>query len=204
MQRVALSDRRRGGVVTMAAVLTLTADPGRTNIPRRGNYVMGTILGIPPPPPPANVPQLEEGNAGGAPKTVREMLELHRTKAECAACHAKIDPLGFSLENYDAIGRWQDTQAGKPVDASAVLPNGERFNGPVEMKKILIDRKQSFIRGMSEAMLIYALGRGLQHSDECVIRDALKALEGNGFRMSTLVTTIVRSYPFTYRRNADY
>lgn len=204
MQRVALNDRKRGGVVTMGAVLTLTADPARTNIPRRGNYVMGTILGIPPPPPPANVPQLETGNAGGAPKTVREMLELHRTKAECAACHAKIDPLGFSLENYDAIGRWQDTQAGKPVDASATLPNGEMFNGPIEMKKILLDRKRPFARGLSEAMLIYALGRGLQHTDECVVRDALKALEANNFRLSALVTTIVRSYPFTYRRNADY
>jgi cytochrome c553 len=203
MRRVALTDHRRGGVVTMAAVLTITADPGRTNIPRRGNYVMGTILGLPPPPPPANVPQLDEA-PGGAPKTVREMLELHRTKPECAACHAKTDPLGFGLENYDATGHWQDTQAGKPVDASGVLPGGERFDGPVEMKRILLGRKREFARSLSEAMLIYALGRGLQHADECTMRDLLKALESADYRASALVTAIVRSYPFTHRRNPDY
>jgi cytochrome c553 len=204
MQRVALTDPRRGGVVTMAAVLTITADPGRTNIPRRGNYVMGTILGMPPPPPPPDVPQLEEPKAGEAPKTVREMLELHRTKPECAACHAKTDPLGFGLENFDAIGRWQDQQAGKPVDASGTLPGGERFDGPVQMKRILVARKQGFARGMSEAMLIYALGRGLQREDECVVKAALQALEDNDYRISALVTTIVRSLPFTHRRNAEY
>ena len=204
MQRVALTDGRRGGVVTMAAVLTITADPTRTNIPRRGNYVMGTLLGEPPPPPPANVPPLDMSAKDGPPKTLREMLEMHRRNPECASCHAKTDPLGFGLENYDAIGRWQETQNGKPIDASGTLPSGEKFNGPVEMKRILSDRRLAFARGMSESLLIYALGRGLQRSDECVVRDALQALEHGNFKLSALVTTIVRSYPFTYRRNADY
>ncbi len=204
MQRVALSDRRRGGVVTMAAVLTLTADPGRTNIPRRGNYVLGTILGEPPPPPPPDVPPLPEGKADDAPRTLREKLEMHRRNPECASCHAKTDPLGFGLENYDAIGRWTETQEGKPIDASGKLPSGESFNGPVEMKRILLARKATFLRGMSEAMLIYALGRGLQRDDECVLREALQALEQNGYRASALIVTIVRSFPFTHRRNADF
>jgi hypothetical protein len=204
MQRVALTDRRRGGVVTMGAVLAITADPGRTNIPRRGNYVMGTIMGVPPPPPPANVPPLEETKTEGGPKTLRELLEMHRKNPECASCHAKTDPLGFGLENYDAIGRWREAQDGLKIDASGTLPTGESFSGVLEMKKILLDRKQAFARSLSESMLIYALGRGLQRDDECVIKDALAALEKDNWRMSTLVTTIVRSFPFTHRRNADF
>ncbi len=204
MQRVALTDRRRGGVVTMGAVLTITADPARTNIPRRGNYVMGTILGVPPPPPPPDVPQLAAAKADTKGKTLRQLLELHRSNPECASCHAKTDPLGFGLENYDAIGHWRDQEEGQPIDATGILPSGERFNGPLEMKKILLDRKQAFARALTESMLIYALGRGLQRDDECVVKDALAALEKDGWRMSSLVTTIVRSYPFTHRRNADY
>lgn len=204
MQRVALTDRRRGGVVTMGAVLTITADPSRTNIPRRGNYVMGTILGVPPPPPPPDVPQLAAAKTETSGKTLRQLLELHRSNPECASCHAKTDPLGFGLENYDAIGRWRDKDEGQPIDATGVLPSGERFNGPLEMKKILLDRKQAFARALTESMLIYALGRGLQRDDECVVKDALAALEKDSWRLSSLVTTIVRSYPFTHRRNADY
>lgn len=204
MQRIALTDRRRGGMVTMGAVLTLTADPARTNIPRRGNYVMGTILGVPPPPPPPEVPQLASAKADTAGKTLRQLLELHRSNAECASCHAKTDPLGFGLENYDAIGRWREKEGDLAIDASGTLPSGESFNGPLEMKKILLERKQAFARGMTESLLIYALGRGLGRDDECVVRDALAALEKNDWRMSSLVTTIVRSFPFTHRRNADY
>lgn len=204
MQRVALTDRRRGGVVTMGAVLTLTADPNRTNIPRRGNYVMGTILGMPPPPPPPDVPQITTATVDTSDKTLRQLLELHRTQAECASCHAKTDPLGFGLENYDAIGRWRDREKGLPIDATGTLPSGESFNGPEEMKKILEARRPAFARALSESMLIYALGRGLQRDDECVVKDALAALDKGGWRMSALVTTIVRSFPFTHRRNADY
>ncbi len=204
MQRVALTDRRRGGVVTMAATLTITADPGRTNIPRRGNYVMGTIFGIPPPPPPPDVPQLEAAKKDGAPKTLRETLEMHRKNPECASCHAKTDPLGFGLENFDAIGRWVETQEGKPIDASGVLPNGESFNGPVEMKRIMDKRKDDFARGMTESLLIYALGRGLIHQDECVVRASMAALQKDRYKFSALVKTMVTSYPFTHRRNAEF
>lgn len=204
MRRVTLTDHRRGGVVTMGALLTVTSDPARTNIPRRGNYLMGTILGQAPPPPPAMVPPLEQSTGTGVALTVREMLEVHRRKAECAVCHAKIDPLGFSLDNYNAIGQWQDQEAGKPVDASGVLPSGEKFEGPIALKKILMDRTPAFARTMTEQMLIYVLGRGLIYQDDCVLKDAQASLAKNGYRFSSLILTIVTSFPFTHRRNPDF
>ena len=203
MRRVALPDHRRGGVITMGAMLVITATPTRTNIPRRGNYVLGTLLGMAPPPPPANVPQLD-ASADGRPHTLREMLQIHRTNPECATCHAKTDPLGFALENYDAIGRWVDAQDGQPIDASGVMPDGARFTGAVEMKRVLLGRKAEFLRAMCESALIYALGRGLQRSDECVVQDLLRALAAGNDSVSALVTGICASYPFTHRRNADY
>jgi len=205
MRRVKLPDARRGGVLTSAAVLMIQADPDRNNVPRRGNYIAGAILGTPPPPPPPDVPALEEAKAaGGKVLTLRQRLELHRTKPECAGCHSKIDPLGFSLENFDAIGRWRDEEEGAPVDASGVLPNGQAFSGPVELKKILLGRRDDFVRTMSENLLIYAMGRGLQLEDECVIRDILKAAAAGEYRFSTLVLTIVKSHPFRHRKNPDF
>jgi mono/diheme cytochrome c family protein len=204
MRRVALPDRRRGGVLTSAALLTTLSDPERNNVPRRGNYVAGTILGAPPPPPPPDVPALEDSKAAGKAQTLRQLLEAHRSKPDCAGCHAKIDPLGFGFENYDAIGRWRDREGGAAVDASGVLPNGREFNGPVELKKILLERRDAFVRTMAENMLIYAMGRGLQLEDECVVRDVLKAAAAGGYRVSTLVLTIVRSHPFRHRRNPDF
>jgi len=205
MRRVALPDSRRGGVLTSAAVLMTQADPDRNNVPRRGNYIAGAILGTPPPPPPPNVPSLEDSKvADGKPQTVRQMLEVHRRNPECANCHAKIDPLGFSLENFDAIGRWRDMDGGAPVDASGVLPTGQAFSGPVELKKILLGRRDDFVRTMGENMLIYAMGRGLQLEDECVIRDLQKAASAGEYRFSTIVLTIVKSHPFRHRKNPDF
>jgi hypothetical protein len=205
MRRVTLPDRRRGGVLTSAAVLMTLADPDRNNVPRRGNYIAGAILGAPPPPPPPNVPSLEDSkSAEGKPQTVRQMLEVHRRNPECAGCHSKIDPLGFSLENFDAIGRWRDLDGGAPVDASGVLPTGQEFTGPVELKKILLSRRDDFVRTMSENLLIYAMGRGLQLEDECVIRDILKAASAGEYRFSSVVFTIVKSHPFRHRRNPDF
>lgn len=204
MRRVTLPDRRRGGVLTSGAVLMIQSDPERNNVPRRGNYVAGAILGSPPPPPPADVPPLGESKAGEKPRTLRQRLEAHRVKPECASCHAKIDPLGFGLENFDAIGRWRDEEAGAPVDASGVLPSGLKFSGPVELKRILVARRDEFVRTMTENMLIYALGRGLQLEDECVVRDALKAAAAKDYRFSSVVLTIVLSHPFRHRKNPDF
>jgi mono/diheme cytochrome c family protein len=203
-RRVDLPDRRRGGVLTSAAVLMLQSDTERNNVPRRGNWIAGTILGTPPPPPPPDVPSLEDSRPAGKELTLRQLLELHRSKPECAGCHSRIDPLGFSLQNFDAIGRWRDREAGAPVDASGVLPDGRAFRGPVELKQILLERKDAFARTLAENLLIYAMGRGLELEDECVLRDALKAAAANEYRFSSIVLAIVRSHPFRHRRNPDF
>jgi hypothetical protein len=204
-RRVDLQDRRRGGILTSAALLMLLSDPDRNNVPRRGNYVAASILGTPPPPPPPDVPALEETKVPAEQKlTLRQRFELHRSKPECMSCHVKIDPLGFSLETYDAIGRWRETDEGLPIDAAGVLPNGRAFKGPVELKQILVERKDDFVRVMTENLLIYALGRGPQANDECVVRDAAKAAKDGGYAFSTLVLTIVKSQPFRYRKNPEF
>ncbi len=204
LRRVSLPDRRRGGLLTSGALLMLQSDPDRNNVPRRGNFVAGAILGAPPPPPPPDVPSLDETKAPpGKELTLRERLDLHRSKPDCMGCHSKIDPLGFGLENFDAIGRWRDVEAGRPVDASGVLPSGRKFQGPVELKKLILEKRDDFTRTTAENLLIYALGRGLQLEDECVVRDAVKAAAAGEYRFSTLVLTIVRSHPFRHRRNPD-
>ncbi|MBV8878358.1 MAG: DUF1592 domain-containing protein, partial [Planctomycetaceae bacterium] len=203
-RRVALKDRRRGGVITSAAVLMLQSDPERNNVPRRGNYIAASILGTPPPPPPPDIPALEDSKTSGKEQTLRQLLDLHRSKPECFTCHSRIDPLGFSLENFDAIGRWRDTDAGAPVDASGILPDGKTFRGPVELKQILMSRKDEFTKTLTGNLLIYALGRGLQREDDCVIRAAQDAAAKNDYRFSSLVVAIVQSFPFRNRRNPDY
>ncbi len=201
MQRVELEDRRRGGLLASAALLMLQADPGRTNVPRRGNFVAGRILGTAPPPPPADVPQLEDVASDGEPRSLRELLELHRQNPECAHCHAKMDPLGFALENYDAIGRWRTSDGKFPIDASGELSTGRKFSGPVELKDLLLEQKDAFARTLTKNLLIYALGRGLQGNDECVIREAIQSADENEYRFSSVVIAIVKSYPFRYRQN---
>jgi hypothetical protein len=203
MRRVKLHDRRRGGVLTTAAILMLQSDPTRTNVPRRGNFLAGTLLGDAPPPPPPNVPQLEDSLDGDQPQTLRQALEAHRANPQCATCHDKIDPLGFAFENYDAIGRWRDLEGELAIDASGTLPEGQSFNGPEELKTLLLHRRRDFLRTLTEHMLIYALGRGLIPSDECVVRNALTAGAENGDRCSAIVTAIVLSYPFRYRKNPE-
>ena len=185
--------------LTSAAVLMLQADPGRTNVPRRGNFVAGTFLGDPPPPAPPDVPPLEDTIDDGVVRPLREVLEEHRSNPSCASCHAKMDPLGFALQNYDAIGRWRDLEAGKPIDASGELPSGDRFDGPIELKDMLLKRGDKFTRHLTEGLMIYALGRGPMLQDECVILEALSAANNNDNRFSSLVETIVMSYPFRYR-----
>ena len=202
-RRVALTDRRRGGLLTTGAVLMLQSDPDRSNIPRRGNYIAGSILGVPPPPPPPDVPPLEETKATATAVTLRQRFELHRSKPDCANCHSKIDPLGFGFENYDAIGRWREKDAGAAIDASGTMPSGKKFSGPAELKAILTGRREEFARTLSENLLIYALGRSLQLEDECVVRDGLESARADGWRFSAAVYAVVRSHPFRHRRNPE-
>lgn len=199
LRRVQVADASRGGVLGMAAILTATSHSLRTSPVLRGKWVMEQILGAHVPPPPPNVPSLPEDDRNTEGLTFRQQLEVHRENAECAGCHSKMDPLGFGLENYDPIGRWRDTQAEQPIDASGVLPSGEGFNGPGELKAILMNQKDAFARNLTRKMLGYALGRDLNRYDNCVIEDCMEALQANEYRPGALITEIVISYPFRHR-----
>lgn len=201
MRRVALTDPNRGGVLGHAGILTVTSFPHRTSPVLRGRWVLEELLGAEVPPPPPDVPVLNERQKGGENLlTLRQQLEKHRAKAECAACHARMDPLGFGLENFDGLGRWRTEQGGRPVDSTGVLPTGETFNGPVELKKLLTEkRRPDFLRNLSRKALGYALGREIDRVGLAVVRDCVRALEQGDFRASRLLETIVLSYPFSHR-----
>lgn len=202
LQRVKLADARRGGVLGMSAVLAATSQPLRTSPVLRGKWVLEQLLGDRVPPPPPNVPALpaEEKHADGL--TLRQRLEAHRSNPDCAGCHARMDPLGFGLENFDPIGRWRDETGGQPVDARGELPSGEAFNGPAELKQILLARKDDFARNLSRKMLGYALGRSLTQYDDCVVNSSITALQNSGYQAQTLISHIVMSYPFRHRYSA--
>lgn len=201
MRRVTLKDENRGGVLAMGAVLTLTSYPLRTSPVLRGKWVLEQILGTPPPPPPPLVQSLPQNDHVVDGLTFRQQLEKHRSDPNCAGCHAKMDPLGFGLENFDAIGRWRTTLNDKPVDASGVLPGGVKFQGPVELKKTLVNRKEDFVRNLTEKMLAFSLGRGLEYYDIPTVRKISKTLAERDYRSSVLIMEIVKSRPFQYRRN---
>lgn len=198
-RKVSPPDRRRGGVLGMAAVLTVSSYPLRTSPVLRGRWVLDELLGakVPPPPPGAGELPKEEGSVAGL--TVRQQLEKHRTKPECAACHNRMDPLGFGLENFDPVGRWRTEVAGKPVDASGKLPSGEQFSGPQELKAVLLKRKDDFVRHLTRKMFGFALGRELTRFDQCSVDETLKALKEGNYRSSILIERIVLSYPFRNR-----
>lgn len=202
--RVVLSDRRRGGVVTSAALLTLQSDPGRTNVSRRGNFIAGTFLGDSPPPPPSNVPELLAEDPLAKKSTLRELLEKHRESPQCASCHAKVDPIGFMLENYDATGRWRTDDAGRPIDASGELPNSDTFVGPDGLKDLLLSRKTDFVETLTQQCSIYALGRGPRPIDRCIIADARKRLAVGDDRISAIIHAITQNSAFTHRSDAAF
>ncbi|MEI7921025.1 MAG: DUF1592 domain-containing protein [Planctomycetota bacterium] len=197
-RKVSLTDSNRGGLVTQASILAVTSNPTRTSPVKRGRWILEQILGTPPPPPPPNVPELkaDEAELSG---TLRQKMEQHRKDPACANCHAKMDPLGFGLENFDAVGAWRTIDGKDTIDASGVLPSGESFTGPAQLKKILITRKRDFTRNLTEKMLIYGLGRGLDSEDQCAVEKIVKAVEKDGYKFSRLVLEIVRSEPFEKR-----
>ncbi|QEL13463.1 DUF1592 domain-containing protein [Limnoglobus roseus] len=201
MRRVKLTDPNRGGVLGHAGILAVTSFPHRTSPVLRGRWVLEELLGVEVPPPPPDVPVLNDRPKGAdASLTFRQMLEKHRNKSECAACHARMDPLGFGLENFDAIGRWRTEQGGQPVDSAGVLPTGEKFSGPAELKKLLLEKRRAeFLRNVCRKALGYALGREIKRVDLSVVQDCVKSLEACEFHSSRLLETIVLSYPFTHR-----
>lgn len=199
-QRVDWPDDKRGGVFGLGSVLAMTSHDKETSPVLRGAWVLENILGVTVPPPPPDVPPLAAAAKKGEKLTVREKLERHRANAQCATCHNLIDPIGLGLENFDQMGRWRETENGKPVDASARMPSGEKFNGPVELRKVMLNRKDEFIRNMTAKVMGYALGRSLQDGDQCTIQKISQTLEKDKFGARTLIREVVLSVPF---RNAQ-
>jgi hypothetical protein len=156
---------------------------------------------MPPPPPPANVPSLTPHGQDGRPLSMREQMQQHRSNAVCSACHARMDPIGFALENYDGVGRWRTEDAGSPIDATGALPDGTRFEGPAGLTQLLLDKyRDQFVRTAVEKLLTYALGRGLEYYDQPTVRAIARDAAGEDYRMSSLIAAVVRSTPFQMRR----
>jgi hypothetical protein len=199
MQRVSLTDRNRGGVLGMPVVHALTSYPLRTSPVLRGRWILESLLGDKVNPPPPDVPALEEETIEVARLSLREQLELHRTQPDCAACHVKMDPLGFGLENFDVLGRWRETDRGQAIDTSGVLPSGESFEGPTGLKSVLMAKKDEVLRHLVRKMTGFAYGRELNKFDQCVVDRAMEALEVNDYRASVLVEQIATSFPFLHR-----
>jgi hypothetical protein len=195
-RRVSLAGTHRGGVLTQASVLAATSNPNRTSPVKRGKWILENILGSPPSPPPAGVEALKEGKEHGDSGTLRQQMERHRTNPACAACHRRMDPLGFGLENFNAIGGWRSSEGGKPVDASGELPGARDFHGPAGLKAALLSRRDAFARCLAEKMLTYALGRGLDRGDRRAVDQIVARLAHNEYRFSALILAVVESEPF--------
>ena len=198
-QRVKLTDPRRGGILTMAAVLASTSDPNRTSPVKRGKWVLEAVLNQPPPPPIPSAANLRS-RPDDRSLTLRQRMERHRQDPNCAPCHNRMDPIGFGLENYNAVGAWRTNDDGKPLDTKAKLPSGESFSGPVELKAILKKRKKEFVEALTTKMMTYALGRGPEPSDVLIIEEIAANVAKDGYTFSTLVLEIAKSYPFRYRQ----
>lgn len=202
-KRVELEEKaRRGGLLGMSAVLAVSSLPHRTSPVLRGKWILETMLGTPPPPPPADVAELDETTGEQTPMTLRERLEKHRADTACASCHATMDPLGFGLENYDVLGRWRSEIDGIEIDARGTLPGDVTFEGPDELKRLLLERKDQFIVHLVSKTLGFALGRGLTHEDACVVEAIGETLAKDDYRAQTLVYEIVRSIPFRYKKQS--
>jgi hypothetical protein len=197
-RKVSLAGTPRRGIITHASVLAVTSNPTRTSPVKRGRWLLETVLGAPPPTPPPGVEQLKDAHdAGGA--SLRQRMERHRSDPKCAACHAGMDPLGFGLESFDAVGAWRTRDGGFPVDASGVLPDGRAFDGPAGLRAVLRERRGDFARCLTEKLLTYALGRGLDRGDRRAIADVARKLADNEYRFSALVLAIAHSDPFQTR-----
>ncbi|SIO66233.1 Planctomycete cytochrome C [Singulisphaera sp. GP187] len=199
-RRVSLAGTPRGGVLSHASVLTVTSNPTRTSPVKRGKWVLDNLLAMPPPPPPEGVEGLKAEDGATPAGTIRAQLERHRTNPTCASCHARMDPLGFGLENFDAIGGWRSSgEDGKPLDASGTLLGAESFRGPAGLRAVLKARREMFARCLSEKLLTYALGRGLGLADRCFVEAIARTLKRDDYRFSSLVLAIVASPPFQNR-----
>ena len=197
-RKVTLTDGRRGGVLTQASVLTVTSNPTRTSPVKRGKWVYENILGLTAPPPPPNIPELPATKE--LKGTVRQQMDQHRSNPSCASCHAKLDPLGFGLDNFDAVGQWRDRENNQKLDASGVLPDGLKFDGPKELRQILLKKSDLFRKCLAEKLFTYALGRGLEYYDDCAIQEIVTHLKAEDDHFHALIESIVRTDAFRKRK----
>jgi hypothetical protein len=203
-RQVKLTDPNRFGLLGHGSILSLTSVATRTSPVYRGKYVLSTFLNTPPPPPLPNVPTLEESNKENAPKTVREQLERHRTPVVCASCHRVIDPPGFALEHFNSVGQWRaKTENGATIDSAGVLADGSKVDGPVALRAAILARPDAFAGVLTERLMTYALGRGVEPSDMPVIRGIVRKAALDNYRLSSLVQGIIDSAPFQMRTKLD-
>jgi hypothetical protein len=203
-REVALTNPNRGGLLGQGSILTVTSYPNRTSVVQRGKWILSALLGSPPPPPPPDIPELVPQGKDGRQLTMREQMEQHRSNSVCASCHARMDPLGFALENYDGVGKWRAKDAGSVIDATGKLPDGTVFDGPAGLKKALADsHRDEFLTNFTDKLLTYALGRGLEYYDQPAIRAINREAARDDYRFSAIVTAIVNSEPFQMRRSPE-
>ena len=194
----------RAGILGQGSVLTVTSLATRTSPVNRGKWILENILGTPPPPPPPNVPTLNEKTSDGKSLSMRQAMEVHRKNAVCAACHARMDPLGLALENFNAVGEWRTkSESNEMVDASGEMPNGTKFEGPIGLRQVLLTRREQFVETVTEKLLMYATGRGMEYYDFPAIRTIVREAAGHDYRMSSLIFGVIKSAPFQMRRSME-
>lgn len=202
-RRVTLSDPNRRGLLGQASILMVTSLASRTSPVGRGKWILENVLGTPPPPPPPNVPDLKDHGSNGQLLSLRERMVQHRANPACAGCHVRMDPLGFAMENFNAVGKWRTiAENGETIDASGVLPDGTKFNGPGELRALLVKNPEQFVTVVAEKLFVYALGRGLEYYDEPTIRQMVRGASRDNYSFASLVLELVKSVPFTERTNA--
>jgi len=202
-RRVTFSDGVRGGLLGQGSVLTVTSYPNRTSPVLRGRWLLDNVLGAPPPPPPPDIPLLNEGGADTKTMSIRQQMEAHRKNPSCAVCHVRMDPLGFSLENFDALGKWRTASEGIPVDASGALPDGTRFEGISGLRQLIASHQEDFARTFTQKLLAFALGRSLDARDLPAVRRIARDAAGSGYRWSSLIVGVATSTPFTMSTAQD-
>jgi hypothetical protein len=200
-RRVTLPDDRRGGVLGQGSILTVTSYANRTSPVKRGKWLLQNVLGVVPPEPPPVVPDFPDNTGEEQPRSVRARLEAHRKNPVCAACHTQFDPMGFAFENFNAIGTWRTMDEGSTIDTSGSLPSGIKFSGPADFREVLLEQRHLFLGSVTQKMLTYALGRGVEYYDMPVVRQIVRDIAPDDNRWSSLVIAIAKSMPFQMRRS---
>jgi hypothetical protein len=199
-RRVTVTDDARRGLLGQGSILTVTSYPNRTSPVLRGKWVLENILGTPPPAPPQNVPDLEDNHPGVEARSLRARLEAHRRNPACASCHRVMDPLGLALENFDGLGQWREKEPGGAIDPTGQLADGTPIDGPVALRKAMLDRRDMFVRTLTEKLMTYGLGRGIELDDRPLVREVARTAAARDYRWSAIVVGIVRSAPFQMKK----